>query len=172
MTGGHGFSVDTARAAAERDELGDWVARFLASPGSDNAPLGKKLCNELKWWAGPVLFPIRRMHRLAGPPGEPVLCEVDEDYWDERVDAMEALVEEGAELPPVILAYRRDQFVLEDGNHRVESVRQAGRHRTWAVVGFERPEDRDRFVEAFGAVGRGQPSSLPTIETNDTISPG
>ncbi len=31
------YSVDAARAAAERDELDDWVARFLASPGSDNA---------------------------------------------------------------------------------------------------------------------------------------
>jgi len=42
--------------------------------------------------------------------------------------------------------------VLEDGNHRVESIRQAGRRRTWAVVGFERPQERDRFADAWRAI--------------------
>jgi hypothetical protein len=145
------LTLKGARAAAERNELREWVKRFLASPGSDNAPLGKKLSDELTWWTGPVLLPLDQLHRLAGPPGDPVLCPVDEDYWDERVDAMETLVESGSELPPVVVAYRDDELVLEDGNHRAESVRQAGKRAVWAVVGFERGADRDRFAQQWAA---------------------
>jgi hypothetical protein len=139
------YSLESARAAGERDELAGWVARFLASPGSDNAVLAQELCEKLGWWAGPVRLPIDQLHRLAGPAGDPVLCPVDETYWDDRVDAMDQLAEQGWEPPPVIVAYRGDQLVVEDGNHRVESLRRAGRREAWAVVGFERWEDRDRF---------------------------
>jgi hypothetical protein len=41
MSDDQDYSVESAREAAERDELGEWVARFLASPGSDNAELAE-----------------------------------------------------------------------------------------------------------------------------------
>jgi hypothetical protein len=141
-----GYSLQSARSASERDELAGWVAGFLASPGSDNAVLAEALGRKLKWWVGPQRLPIDQLHRLAGPPGDPVLCPVEEDYWDDRVEAMDQLAEGGWEPPPVIVAYRGDELVLEDGNHRVESLRRAGRRDVWAVVGFESAEDRDRFV--------------------------
>jgi hypothetical protein len=81
-------SVDAARSAAERDELGTWVTRFLASPGSDNAALAEHLSERVHSWTGPVELPLDRLHRLAGPPEDPVLCPVDDDYWDGRVDDM------------------------------------------------------------------------------------
>jgi hypothetical protein len=143
------YSVESARAADRRGDLADWVAQFLASPGSDNSVLAQQLTEELRWWIGPVPLPLHALHRLAGPAGDPVLCPVDEDYWDDRVDAMNERAEEGWEPPPVIVAYREGQLVLEDGNHRVESVRRAGRREAWAVVGFAGPEDRARFDEVW-----------------------
>lgn len=140
------YSVESARSAAEQGRLADWVGQFLASPGSDNPALAEQLGRELSWWAGPVKLPLRQLHRLAGPPGDPVLCPVDEDYWDERVDAFDDIAEEGKDPPPVIVAYRQGQFALEDGNHRVEGVRRAGRQTAWAVVGFAQQEERDRFA--------------------------
>ena len=139
------FSVDSARRAAGQDGLRDWVARFLASPGSDNAVLAEMLPAQLPWWAGPFRLPLVRLNRLAGPPGDPVLCPVDEEYWDERVEAMDELAESGWQPPPVIVSYRGGEFVLEDGNHRAEGVRRAGRDVVWAVIGFEERETRDRF---------------------------
>lgn len=150
MSNGEEFSVDTARAAAERDELDAWVARFLKSPGSDNAPLADDLSTRLCCWTGPVRLPLDSLHRLAGPPGQPVLCPVDEDDWPDRVDDMEERIDEGWEPPPVIVAYRHGQLVLEDGNHRVESIRRAGRRHAWAVIGFEDPGDRERFAPPSG----------------------
>ena len=40
--------------------------------------------------------------------------------------------------------------MLEDGNHPVEGLRRAGNTEVWAVVGFERAEDRDRFLAEWG----------------------
>ena len=140
------FSVDSARQAAGQDRLGEWVARFLASPGSDNPVLAETLPAELPWWAGPFQLPLSELNRLAGPPGDPVLCPVDDEYWDERVETMDELAERGWDPPPVIVAYRDGEYVLEDGNHRAEGVRRAGRRVVWAVVGFADPRTRDRFT--------------------------
>lgn len=128
-----------------------WVAEFLASEGSDNPLLAEQLARELDWWTGPVRLPLDRLQRLAGPPGDPVLCPVDENYWDDRVDEIDELAQEGWEPPPVIVAYRDDELVVEDGNHRIEGVRRAGRRTAWAVIGFERREDCDRVTAEWSA---------------------
>jgi hypothetical protein len=149
-THGHPFSVASARAAAERGQLGGWVSDFLASPGSDNAPLAELLASRIRTWIGPVEVPIDELNRLAGPPDAPVLCAVDEEAWDDRVDHMEERIDDGWEPPPVIVTSNDGQLVLEDGNHRVESLRRNGRDHAWAVVGFERREDGETFATSSG----------------------
>lgn len=141
-----GFTVDGARRAAELDELDEWVLRFLASPGSDNAALGERLADEARWWIGPLRLPIGSLHRLAGPPDDPVLCSVDDEYWRDDVDELaEKVDEERWDPPPVVVMYRDDRLVLEDGNHRVEGLRRAGEDAAWGVVGFESAAARARF---------------------------
>src|SRR4051812_50125441 len=81
MAAEHPYSLQTARRAAERGQLGEWVAEFLASPGSDNEVLAAKLSEPPRHWLGPVPLPIDRLHRFAGPPGHPVLRPTDEDEW-------------------------------------------------------------------------------------------
>ena len=141
-----GTRVDAARAAAERDELGEWVADFLASPGSDNAALADEARR-----AGPLLArPGAGAVRPAAPPGrpagDPVLETWDEDDWRDDVEDLAEKVEEGWEPPPVVASYRDGQLVLEDGNHRVEGMRRSGEDETWVVIGFADPEERDRFT--------------------------
>ncbi len=141
------FSVDGARAATEQDDLAGWVRDFLASPGSDNAELAEQLTAQQRWWIGPLRLPIKSLHRLAGPPGDPVLCPVDDDYWrDDVAELAEKIDDEGFDPPPVVVIYRNDQLVLEDGNHRVEGLRRAEETEAWAIVGFESSEARAGFV--------------------------
>jgi hypothetical protein len=141
----HEYSLEGARAAADRDELGRWVARFLASPGSDNAPLAERLSASPRWWLGPVQLPVDQLNRLAGPPDDPVLCPVDDDYWRDDVDEIAERIEDEWQPPPVIVSHRDGRLMLEDGNHRVEGVRRAGEDQVWAVVAFEDPDERDRW---------------------------
>ena len=145
----HDYSVDSARAAAERDELDDWVARFLASPGSDNAPLAHELTKRRRWWHGPVQLPIDQLERLAGPSDHPVLVPVDDDEWRDDVgDLADRVDDEAWHPPPVIVTYEDGTLSLEDGNHRVEGLRQAGEDHAWAVIAFDDPNERDRFADS------------------------
>lgn len=139
------YSVDAARQAAERDELGNWVADFLASPGSDNAPLAAKLTSPPRSWLGPVQLPIDQLHRLAGPSGQPVLVEWDDEEWRDDVEDLKERAEDGWEPPPVIVSWRAGQLIVEDGNHRLEGLRRAGETAAWGIVGFDDADQRARF---------------------------
>ena len=145
MSQTHEYSVDSARVAAERDGLGDLVAEFLASPGSDNAALAELLSHPPRTWIGPIRLPISELHRLAGPDDHPVLCAWDEDDWRDDVEDLAESLDDGAVPPPVVVSWKQDHLVLEDGNHRVEAVRRAGQEEVWAIVGFASPEERDAW---------------------------
>jgi len=135
------FTVEYARAAAERDELGDWVAAFLASDGSDNAELGEQLREGYPIWFGPVRIPFDRLHRLAGPPDQPTLERLDGDDLD-TVEGMKDSLEEGWTPPPFVATWQDDHLMLEDGNHRAEGVRRFGENSYWCVVGAASDADR------------------------------
>lgn len=140
------FTTDAARRSAARDELGDWVRRFLCSPGSDNADLADQLAEEPRWWLGPVRLPLDQLHRLAGPPGAPVVQEVEDDEWRDDVDDLAQSITDGLEPAPVIVTDKGDHLMVEDGNHRLEAIRRSGAESAWAIVGFTGPGERDRFI--------------------------
>lgn len=146
------FTVDTAREAATRGELATWVREFLASDGSDNAELGRILTERERWWIGPLELPIRALHRLVGPPGDPVLVAIaDDDWWRDDVHEMAERIDgDEWEPPPVVVSYRDQHLALEDGNHRVEGLRRSGAEQTWAVVGFDSEAERDQFMASVG----------------------
>jgi hypothetical protein len=148
MTDEHPYSVTTAREAADRDQLAAWVAEFLASPGSDNAALAEILAERPDNWAGPVQLPLDQLNRLAGPPGAPVLEEVEEHEWRDDVEELKERVEEGWEPPPLIVTCREGQYLVEDGNHRIEGMRRAGAEEAWSIINFEDAAERDRFEAA------------------------
>lgn len=130
------FTTESARRAADDGRLDEWIAEFLASPGSDNAALGEALTDELRVWIGPVEVRLDRLHRLAGPPGSPALTEVPEDRWRDDVSDLAERVDDGLEPTPVIASWRADHLRLEDGNHRVEALRRAGVDRVQTLIGF------------------------------------
>ena len=137
--------ADEVAAAADRDDLAAWVSAFLASPGSDNPVLAEMLSQRPDSWLGPIELPIDQLHRLAGPADAPVLCPVEEHEWRDDVEDLKERVEEGWEPPPLIVTYRDEQLVVEDGNHRIEGMRRAGVDRAWSIVNFEDPSERDQF---------------------------
>ena len=150
----HEYSLRSAREADDNDELEKWVVDFLSSAGSDNADLGGQLRDEGLVWGGPVRLPIDRLNRLAGPEDGPVLVAVDDDDWRDDVYDMKEKVSEGWQPPPVVVVKRGHQLVLEDGNHRVESLRQAGETHAWAVVGFVDDDARARFGSVASDLGK------------------
>jgi hypothetical protein len=153
MTDDRDLTVEAARQAAVAEDLPAWVHRFLCSPGSDNPVLADALMEPPRAWLGPVEIPLDQLHRLAGPEGHPVLRPVEEDDWRDDVAELAEKVDDGeVEPPPVIASHRDGQLVLEDGNHRVEAMRRAGREQAWTIVAFESEDERARFMDASAAL--------------------
>ena len=144
------FTIGGARAAAANDELARWIRDFLASPGSDNADLAAELFEQDRSWIGPIELRFDDLHRLAGPPDQPALAPLHDDDL-ERVDDMEESLDDGWEPPPLIVTCHGDEFTVEDGNHRIEGLRQGGRDRYWSIVGFDDDLQRDRFLDRSAA---------------------
>ena len=147
------FSLDSARRAAAEDALDTWVSEFLRSPGSDNAALAEQLSSPPRRWVGPVVLAFDELHRLAGPPDEPTLARFDGDDL-ETVEDMNDSIEDGWEPPPLVVSHRGAQLVVEDGNHRIEGMRRAGRTEGWAVVAFEDAGSAERFMRERDQPGR------------------
>jgi hypothetical protein len=143
---GHEFTTESARRAAASDELGPWISAFLASEGSDNEVLAEVLPEQYPCWIGPVELPLDQLNRLAGPADHPVLVEVEPHEWRDDVDDLAARIDDGFEPAPVVVTLQDDQLVVEDGNHRLEALRRAGRETSWSLVGFTDAHDRDRFI--------------------------
>jgi hypothetical protein len=139
------FSLATARAAAERDELALWVGDFLASRGSDNAVLAAALATDRHWWLGPVSVPVDDLVRLAGPEDD-ALVPVEEQEWESDVEDMAESLEEGWEPPPLLVEHQDGRLLLQDGNHRYEALTRAGEPEAWVVIWFDSPEERDAFA--------------------------
>ncbi len=153
----HDFSVQSAARAADRDALGTWVADFLASPGSDNAPLAAALAASPATYMGPVRIPLDRVTPMAGPDGEDVVVPVAEAVWEADVEAMEDSVEHGWHPPPLLVSFRDGRYFVEDGNHRFETLRRGGATHAWAILIFPDAAARDRYVEGDRDLTAGSP---------------
>ena len=146
------FSLASARTAAAEERTALWVGDFLASRGSDNAPLAAALATKRHWWYGPARVPIERIVRLAGPEPDALLPMEPETYEDD-VDAMVDSLEEGWQPPPLILEYRDGDLLLQDGTHRLEALVRDGETDAWALVYFDDRETRDDFARKLSASG-------------------
>lgn len=142
------FTLESARDAAARSVLPQWVGDFLASRGSDNAALAAGLARRPHRWFGPVRLPIDDLVRLAGPEDD-VVCAVEPDEWEDDVRAMEEQVEEGWEPPPLLAELRGGELLLQDGNHRYEALQRAGESTAWVIVWADDADDADRFAARY-----------------------
>jgi hypothetical protein len=132
-------------AAAERGETARWVGEFLASAGSDNAPLAAALAQRPHWWVGPIEVNLRDLVRLAGPEPD-VLVPAPTRAWENEINEMQDSIDEGWEPPPLLVEGRHGQLLLQDGNHRHEALERAGESRAWVLVYFDDPAERDAFA--------------------------
>jgi hypothetical protein len=140
------FTLGSARAAAQDDELAQWVGDFLASEGSDNAVLAAALAQDRHWWLGPLPVPVDELVRLAGPEDE-ARCPIEPEEWEGDVDAMEDSLDDGWQPPPLLAEHQNGRLVLQDGNHRFEALVRAGASHAWTLVYFDDPRERDQFRE-------------------------
>lgn len=148
------YDLESARKAAARDEIAQWIGEFLASRGSDNEVLAAALAQERHAWLGPVRLPIDLVVPLSGPDDQDdTLCSEDADHWRDEVEQMEEHIEEGWEPPPILVEHQHGKLLVQDGNHRLTALADAGETHCWAVVYFDDEAARERFITARPELG-------------------
>ena len=132
------FSLASARRAATTGETAQWVGAFLASSGSDNAPLAVALAQRRHRWFGPVQVPVDDLVRLAGPEDD-ALVTVDEAEWEGDVETMADSLDDGWVPPPLLCEWRHGELLLQDGNHRYEAMVRDGAVEVWVLAYSDDP---------------------------------
>jgi ParB-like nuclease domain len=140
------FSVASAQRAADGDQLAEWVTDFLASPGSSNAELAAALAMRGTIYLGPIRFALDRLTPMAGPDGDDVVVPVAKEDWESDVDDMSDSIEQGWHPPPLLVSHHEGKYFLEDGNHRCETLRRAGKTHAWTILLFADTVERDLFL--------------------------
>ena len=141
------FSLLSAQRAANEGRLSEWVAQFLASPGSDNALLAASFAFGGSKYLGPIQMDLDRLTPMAGPDESKVVVPVTENEWESDVGAMGHSVEQGWHPPPLLVSHRSGKYFLEDGNHRYETLRRSGATRAWVILLFADDAERDQYLE-------------------------
>ncbi len=145
MTANEEFSLASAQRAADEDRLAEWVLDFLASPGSDNAPLAAALALSGATYLGPVRIGLDQLTPMAGPDEDRVVVPVAEKEWESDVEAMEHSIEQGWHPPPLLVSHRDGKYFLEDGNHRYETLLRSGATHAWMILVFADEAEREPF---------------------------
>lgn len=128
------FTLSAAVEAAADGALEQWVHAYLLGAGR-NVPMARGLARQQRWWLGPVQVPVVELARCVGPePGMPYPRATED--WQPRLDALARSIEQGWDVPPVIVEARSDGLVVCDGNHRYEAQVQLGRRSVRAVIWF------------------------------------
>ncbi len=147
MTGDKEFSLASAHDAADEGRLAQWVVDFLSSAGSDNAKLAASVGFQEPTYLGPMQIELDRLTPMAGPDEDEVVVPIAEEDWESDVREMEHSVDEGWEPPPLLVSHHDGKFLLEDGNHRYETLRRNGSTHAWAILLFTDEAERDRFLK-------------------------
>lgn len=142
----------SAKEFAREGRLEDWIHAYLTSDGH-NKPFSDGLKLLPRHYIGPLSMPVSLFTRICGP--EPHMkWQVDEAGFEARVAGIMRAMENGGDLPPMIVHYRIENgepaFELTDGNHRHEACVRLGIERFDVIIWITEDTEAERFLRDFG----------------------
>ncbi|MBQ8512609.1 MAG: ParB N-terminal domain-containing protein [Clostridia bacterium] len=142
----------SAREFARYGQLEDWIHAYLTTDGR-NKPFSDGLKLLPRHYIGPISMPLSLFPRICGPE-DCMKYRVDEAGFEARVTGIMQAMENGADLPPMIVHYVVENgvpaFELTDGNHRHEACVRLGLERFDVVVWITEDTEAERFLRDFG----------------------
>lgn len=125
-------TLTSAIAFSEAGRLEDWIHAFLLGEG-DNRAFSDGLRKKDRIYYPPVKLPLDQFERSCGPEeGMPYPVE-EGGFWSRIQRIQDRFLNTGWDMPPLIANIDTDVFVLNDGNHRYEALRQLGINSYWVI---------------------------------------
>lgn len=140
----HIFTGQFAREFSKEGRIEEWIHRFLCDEG-DNIPFSDGLKIEKRIYVGPLRMPVQIFERCCGPE-EDMQYKVAIEGFEERVGRICLRIQSGWDMPPLIINYIDDRFILSDGNHRYEAIIRSGLKECDVIIWITSQEDYERFI--------------------------
>jgi hypothetical protein len=144
----HSYTSMSAIEYSKLGKLDEWVHSFLRGEGN-NIPFSTGLKLENRYFIGPVRMPLDIFQRCCGPEDN-MKHQIDRNGFEYRVDAMGTRLQNGWDMPPLIINYANGRFELNDGNHRYEALIRSGVKEYHVIVWITGQNDYEQFISGYG----------------------
>ena len=134
-----------ARKYAEEGRIEQWLQDFLRADGK-NMALAEGILKEERYYFGLLEIPIALLSDVKSGAPEYLHAANDIQYFFAVVDSMKESMADGWDAPPLIVEYLYGRFKVDDGRHRLETYRQLGVEKVWAVI-WTTGEENKKIVE-------------------------
>lgn len=125
------FNVSECNEYSRKGMLEEWVHLFLNSAGN-NPEFSKGLKLYKRYWLGPVMCDLNKLKRCCGPEQDIKFYEPVEN-WERRINTLMDLINNGWDMPPLIVNDENGYFEVNDGNHRHEAMIRLGIKKYWVI---------------------------------------
>ena len=143
-------TTSSACEFAQHGQLESWVHTYLLHDGNNQAfSDGLKLFK--RTYIGPFNMPITLFKRCCGPE-EHMKWQVNIQDFEIKVTSLMASIQKDNDMPPLIVNYVNDGFVLNDGNHRYEAYLRLQQTEVNVIVWITEESDVTTFYSAFANV--------------------
>ncbi len=122
-------AVQGAMEAAEQGRLAEWAVDFLESHGHPYQP---KLFLPGRRFEGPTLTDLSSLKRLCGPEKGMLSHQDSENFW-QQISGLGRKIDDGIMPAPLMVGRGARNFLLCDGNHTFEALKQRGFEQYWTV---------------------------------------
>jgi hypothetical protein len=126
------FNVEEAIEFSKEGKIEEWVHLFLNSVGK-NVPFSEGLKLMKRYWIGPVLITLDKLQRCCGPE-EDMEYKVDSCGWEHHISRFQQLIQDGWDMPPLIVQHDNNQLIVNDGNHRLEAMKREGYEMCFVII--------------------------------------
>ena len=134
-------SLTLAKQYDKEGKIDQWMQDFLRADGK-NLALADGLLLEERHYFGLREIPIALLSDVKDGAPEYLHAENDIQYFFHVVDRMKESLADGWDAPPLIVEYLYGRFKVDDGRHRLETYRQLGAEKVWAVIWTTGEENR------------------------------
>lgn len=140
------FTVSEAIEFSNKGTIEEWVHLFLTKIG-DNKDLSEGLKLEKRYWVGPILIKLDRLKRCMGPENDMEFTDSVEN-WEKHILRFQKLINDGWDMPPLIVQNIDGELSVRDGNHRLEALIREGYEEFWTIIwDSERQDNLKEFIK-------------------------
>lgn len=125
-------TLESALTFAEADKLEAWIHAFLLGEG-DNRAFSEGLKKKERVYFPPIELALDQFERCCGPEAGLLYPVNEEGFWQRVYSIRDRYLNGDWDMPPLIVNVDTENYILNDGNHRYEALRQLGIESYWVI---------------------------------------